>query len=113
MNKEHQVADIIADSLIVRTFDRAIAAVERGAASSWFVGRIARIRAVWREWPWPVQRFAAGVALLTAVAVHVGLTLWKQAPPGFWWLILPGIAAAAGGALLLASGSGKDIDAAQ
>ena len=102
----------VADSSIaVRGAERMLAIARRAAMSSRLAGYAATSAAEWRHWPSGAQRFGAGITLLAAVAVHVGLTLWVQPPPGFFWLIVPGLAAAAGMLLVLASAFWKGFAA--
>lgn len=48
-----------------------------------------------------------GMVLLVAVSTHLALTLWTGRPAGWYWLILPGITAAVGALLALASVSAR------
>ena len=86
-----------------------------GRALAWIVGQRDRAWSTSRamaEWhravdSWqalgPVRRFRlTGVMVLVAVGVHVALVASTQ-PVGGWWLVLPGIAAVFGAAVLVLS----------
>jgi hypothetical protein len=97
------IAKIVDTSLAVRSVERILSGVQQAAGSSQSAGYVTGLMAGWRRTPPRVQRFAAGVALLIAVTVHVALMAANRTPVGFYWLLVPGMAAAAGILLLLAS----------
>ncbi|MEO8678936.1 MAG: hypothetical protein ABI665_07815 [Vicinamibacterales bacterium] len=54
----------------------------------------------WREASAPRRTVLAGIALIAAVASHLVLVPFGDRPTGFYWLILPFVATAAGVALV-------------
>ena len=100
---DRHVVRVIEASRAFGAADRALTSVRLAARSSRVVLVATRALTVWQAWPLSLQRQAGGAALLAAVVVHVGLTMWHEVPPGWFWLILPGFIAAAGGLLLVAS----------
>lgn len=101
---DRRVIRVIEASLLFGLADRAVARAWRAAASSAVVALAVKFAAVRREVPAPQQRFTAGWALLVAVATHLALMLTGPVPPGWLWLLVPGILAAAGLLLVAASG---------
>ena len=97
----------MASSRVFGLVDGAAARIRRAAETSATVAAANRSRDGWRLLGWPVRRLLAGTVLLIGTAVHVGLTGWQTAPPGWLWLIVPGIAATCG--LLLVAASGPAI----
>ncbi len=85
--------------------DRALNLVCRAAGSSAIAASAARVIASWRAQPVSTRRFFSGVMLVAAVPVHVGLMVWQETPPGWLWLILPGIVLMMGLLLIVASGA--------
>jgi hypothetical protein len=47
-----------------------------------------------------------GIALLTAVSVHLALTLWQGPIAGWLWLVIPAMAAGFGALFTLAPSRG-------
>lgn len=66
-----------------------------------------RLAEAWRGAGWRERRRAAGLMLSVGAAVHVGLSALVAPPPGWLWLILPGLALAIGVLLLAASGTAR------
>ena len=102
---DRHVVRVIEASRVFGAADRVLTSVRLAARSSRIVSLATRAATVWQAWPLSLQRQASGAALLAAVVVHVGLTMWHEVPPGWFWLILPGFIAAIG-ALLLAASTG-------
>jgi hypothetical protein len=75
--------------LVVRVADVG----RRAAASSKMFAWARDVAQPWQHTPSGVRRQALGRVIFVATAVHVALVLWAGAPPGWWWLILPGVAA--------------------
>lgn len=101
---ERRVTSVIESSAVFGVLDRAIGCVWRAARVSAVAAAAAQIVTVWRSLDTPLRRFAAGTMLVAAVAAHILLILATQVPPGWIWLILPGVYAAVGLLLIAASG---------
>ena len=93
---DRRVIRVVESSLMFGLADRALARAWHAAASSVALVVAWRVAAAWREVPASRQRRTAGLALLAAVATHVSLMLTGPVPPGWWWLLLPGLFATAG-----------------
>lgn len=98
-----RVVATIESSVVVRAAERVLTLARLAAGSSRAAAVTARAATAWTRLAPPEQHFAGGVTLLAAVAVHVFLTVRHGVPAGWWWLILPGMAAASGLLLALAS----------
>jgi hypothetical protein len=53
----------------------------------------------WRDAPNRARWLAVGVVAVAAAGSHVSLQLLEQ-PPGLWWLIVPGLVAVFGAAVI-------------
>lgn len=92
---------LIRRSAIARLSRTVIERVERAARSS-RSGTIARrIDAAWPVADRAGRMRAAGVAVMTAAGVHLALVSIQQVPAGWLWLVVPVIALAQGGLLLV------------
>lgn len=98
-----RVVALLESSRIVRAVSGAYGTVLRAHAHSWAAGVARRVAAAWRASGAANERRFLGTVLLAAVTTHVAMTLWQEAPPGWFWLVLPAIAAAVGVVLILAS----------
>jgi len=98
------VASVIESSVVFGLFDRAIARLWRAASSSVAVSTATRAASVWNGLDPRLRRTTVGTMLIVAVAVHIVLTLLTQVPPGWIWLVLPGIFGAVGLLLVAAPG---------
>jgi hypothetical protein len=90
-------------SVVVRAFDAATVKLRE-----WWLGSTSGQAAAaaaerWRHEGWAARYDAIAIVLLAAIAVHVALTLMQGPRPGWFWLILPALAAAI--ALILLAGS--------
>lgn len=103
MNLPPGVTPILESSIVVGAADRALSAADRGVAHSTAARWLRHARERWRQLPSGLQQRAVGVALLTAAVVHVALALWRHTPPGWLWVVIPGVSAAVGVVLLMAS----------
>ena len=108
LEAERRVAAVIESSVLIELLARPLGHLRHAAASSRVAMVAARIATEWTRLTTGEQRFAGGVALLAAVAVHLGLTVWHEIPAGWLWLMVPGTVTAAGCILLLASGLPSD-----
>jgi hypothetical protein len=100
---EQRVVTVIESGLVFGAVDRALARVRRAGESSKLVVGTRRVAATWTKLPRRSRRLAAGVVLLTAASVHLGLTASQQVPPGWLWSIPSGFAAVIGGLLTAAA----------
>ncbi len=108
LEAERRVAAVIESSVLIGLLARQLGHLRHAAASSLAAMVAARIWTEWTRLATGEQRFAGGVALLTAVVVHIGLTVRHEIPAGWLWLLVPGTVTAAGFILLLASDLLKD-----
>jgi hypothetical protein len=90
--------------------DRVVAGLGRAAGSSLVLGRVRTLAERWESAASPRQRMAGGVVLLSAASVHLMLMSLNDAPPGWFWLILPGMAAAIGATLVASSFDARSRD---
>ncbi|MGE3492967.1 MAG: hypothetical protein AB7N29_23420 [Vicinamibacterales bacterium] len=100
---DRRVAAVIKASVVFGLFDRALGGVWRAASSSEVAATAAAAASAWRGLDAGVRRQAVGSMVIAAVAAHVLFTLLTQVPPGWLWLVAPGMAGAIGALLVLAS----------
>lgn len=100
---DRHVAAVIKSSVVFGLFDRALGLVWRAAAGSVVASAATQAAAAWTSVDRGSRRLALGTMLIVAVAAHVLWTLATQVPPGWLWLVVPGIAGAVGALLVLAS----------
>jgi len=91
-------------SAVFSAIDRCVAGLYHAGQSSQVLGRLRPLALSWHSAAPPRRRMAGGVILLSAAAAHLGLMALNTAPPGWFWLILPGITLAIGVALVLSAG---------
>jgi hypothetical protein len=100
------VIAIVERSALARGGRRVIEFVERASQAS-RAGRTTReLAAGWRALGQPAHLHAIGTMLIAAVAVHLAITVVHRVPPGWMWLVIPGIALVQG-VVLLAAGRGQ------
>ncbi len=92
------------NSLILGALDRFVSVVTKSAGGSHALSAARQARAWWRALGERHRRVVGGIVLIMAGAVHVALRQWQQAPEGWLWLVVPGVAVSVG-AVLLASAS--------
>lgn len=97
----------IAQSAIVRFVDRCYRRLEATWRDSAVAGTVAAVNAEWSRASAPHHQRTIGFTLVMAVGTHVGFTLLQGARPGWFWLVIPGMALAFGLVLLAASRSAK------
>ena len=88
-------------SAVFSAIDRVVAGLYHAGQSSQILGRMRLLALSWDSAAPPRRRMAGGVILLSAAAVHLGLMALNATPPGWLWMILPGIAIAIGVTLLM------------
>jgi hypothetical protein len=104
--RDHSGAErYLLSSVSLGAFDRA---TQRLAA--WWLdaeaGRAAIVLAgAWSRESQSSRNRRLGIVFLVAVAVHVTLMLWQGPPPGWFWLLIPALAASVAVLLLLAARS--------
>lgn len=95
---EAEVVGVVEQSAVVRGLNAALLWVRASGGSSIVVATVSRL---WEQTAGaPHMRRLAGVVLLTAAVVHVLMMAAVGGAPGWLWLIVPGLAAAAGLLLL-------------
>lgn len=98
-----RVSSAVESSVIARALAVVAARTGHLYRGSRIAGVVERARAYWSALGMFERRRFVGLALTTAAAVHVALRL-VQGPPADWlWLIVPGIGAAQGLLLVMAS----------
>ena len=105
---QRRVVRALESSRVAGAADRALTRLGEWARGSRIVTRVVRGLDGWRTLAAPARWLAGGTTLLVAAIVHVGLTVWQQAPPGWMWLISPGLAAVLGAVLVAAAGAAAD-----
>jgi hypothetical protein len=90
------IAPHLGGSAVFRVLDRVVIGLHRAAGSSQVLGRLHPLLRLWSGVTPAERRVAGGMILLSAVAAHLALMALNPAPPGWFWLILPGIAVAIG-----------------
>lgn len=100
---ERRVAAVIKASVVFGVLDRALDRVWRSAASSSAASAATQLVSGWMNLDQAARRLALGTMLIAAVAAHLVWTLLTHVPPGWLWLVVPGLAAAIGLLLVAAS----------
>jgi hypothetical protein len=116
VDAERRIARLTApipdDKAVVHLAENSLAAALAGRALAVLVAAVRGSRAIafgraavtqWTGTPWPTRRLIAGTTLIVGASVHVGFAWSLHAPPGWLWLILPGLGLAVGLLLLAAS----------
>jgi len=93
---DRRVAGVIRSSVLFSTAHRALAAVWRAAEGSLVVNTLSQWAGEWSGLDASRQRLMIGAMLIMAAVTHVVLTLATLTPPGWIWLVLPGMVAASG-----------------
>jgi len=93
---DRRVVTVIKSSVLFGALHRALATVWRAADDSAIVAALSQRMGEWTGLDPSRQRLVVGTMLIVAVATHVILTLVTLTPPGWIWLVLPGIAGAFG-----------------
>ena len=101
------IAPYLQRSAVFGAIDRVVTGLHHAVGSSRILGRLRLLVLGWSSAAPARQRMAAGVILLSAVAAHLALMSLNAAPPGWFWLILPGIASAIGATLVASSRPGR------
>jgi hypothetical protein len=91
-------------SAVFSAIDRVVVGLYHAGESSTILGRLRPLALSWSSAAPARRRMAGGVILLSAVAAHLGLMALNAAPPGWFWVILPGIALAIGAILVMSAG---------
>src|SRR5687767_13454796 len=96
MTDDARLQRALMGSATVAMIDRArvvlLSAIARSRTSAWVRQR----RDTWVATPWPRRRRVSGVVLLVAAIVHVVLVIAAGDPAGWFWLIVPALAASVG-----------------
>jgi len=100
---DRRVAAVIKSSVLFSALHRALATVWLAADHSVAVAAIMRRTGEWTGLDAISRRLISGIMLIVAVVTHVILTLATLTPPGWIWLVLPGIATAVGTLLVVTS----------
>lgn len=102
-HRDDDVTAILQSSAVIGWAARLLASIPRAARSSRLLSPLGRAFELWQTSPPPSRQLALGLALVSASATHLALSMPRRPVPGWLWLIVP-IAAAAFGLLLIASG---------
>lgn len=98
---------ILESSFVVRLGGRVITAISQASGQSALLAPARTARAAWQAQPVAIKQRALGIALIAAAATYGALATWKQDPPGWVWMIVPGLAMAIGLVLIAASPGGR------
>lgn len=101
---DRRVAAVIKSSVVFGLFDRVLGSAWQAASSSVAVSMAAGAANAWTGLDTRARGVAIGMMLIVAVATHILLTLVTKVPPGWLWLVLPGIFGAVGLLLVAAPG---------
>lgn len=101
---ERWVVQVIESSALFGGADRAVARAWHAAGSSRTAASAQRLASAWGALGAPLRRLAAGVVLVSGSAAHLALTVTGPLPPGWMWMVLPGLYVALGLLLVAASG---------
>ncbi|MDP2318052.1 MAG: hypothetical protein Q8O42_01770 [Acidobacteriota bacterium] len=96
LEADRRVAAVIESGVVFGLFDRALDRVWRSGSTSATVAMATGVANAWTGLGVRVRRVAVGTMLVVAVAAHIVFTLLTQVPPGWIWLVLPGIFGAIG-----------------
>jgi hypothetical protein len=104
--EQQALLTILRSSQVFRFIDLVVDRVTRAGDTSMVVQSV---RQLWSGTASAQKRLVGGIGLLVAASVHVGLVTWHEQPPSWLWLIVPGLAVAAGLLLLAFAGTeGKE-----
>lgn len=98
-------AQVIGASTAVRFVESILSVIRRAAFTSAAGAQFRRAARAWTAEPLTQRRLALGLMLIVGVIVHLAMSLWQGPPPGWLWLVPPGLAAAI--AVLFVAASGK------
>lgn len=93
---------LIGESVIVRWPARMMDRLAAASRNSFVEQQTRSIVTIWRNVDPGVRLRNAGVVLVTAAIVHVLVMALQRVPPGWTWLVIPGIAVAQGIVLIVA-----------
>jgi uncharacterized membrane protein HdeD (DUF308 family) len=93
---DRRVVSVIRSSVLFSALHRALATVWRAAEGSAVVHTLSQWAGEWSGLDPSRQRLVIGSMLIMAAVTHVVLTLATLTPPGWFWMVLPGIVAAIG-----------------
>jgi hypothetical protein len=99
---------IVERSVFVRWPARVMDRLTASLRSSVVRPHIQSIAAVWRGVERATRLRAVGIMLIAATIAHVAVTALQRVPPGWMWLVIPGIAAAQGIVLVVAGSAMRD-----
>ena len=104
------VLDAIDSGVTARWVGRVITMGRAASESSVALHALRTMRSTWQSAHWSSRRRTVGLMFLTAVAVHGALVIWDERPVGWIWMIVPGLSAASGVLLMLASTASPNGD---
>ena len=88
---DRKVLALLESSAIVSAINRMRSAMAAAANASAAVIFTRQIVTEFRGSPQHTRRQLTAIALGTAIAVHLLLTLWREARPDYLWLLVPAI----------------------
>jgi hypothetical protein len=104
-----RVIALIENAAVARWPASVMRRVGAAARTSGAMATAGRLAASWRALGRSQQRRASGIVLITAALAHLAAVALHQVPPGWMWLVLPGIVLAEGIVLMLAGSSSREI----
>jgi len=90
-------------SAVIRTIDRGTIVLGEAWTGSWAARLSAHVSEALSGSDWPLRYRSIGVVVMVSVATHLLLTLMQGARPGWFWLVIPSMAAVFALAVLTAS----------
>lgn len=93
---DRRVAAVIRSSTVFGLLDRLLGHVWRAASSSRVAATAIGLANAWTALDPVLGRLAVGTMLIVAMVAHIAFMLVTQMPPGWIWLVLPGIFGAIG-----------------
>lgn len=95
------------DTVIVSAIDRATERLDAWWTASTAARQLQRVSGTPAGQGWPERSQSIAGIVLTAVAVHVALTVAQGPRPGWFWMVIPTMAAVFASVLLAASRSAR------
>jgi uncharacterized protein (DUF2345 family) len=91
-----RVVEALRSSVLLGAASSVMHAMWRGVSASRTAAQMTAAKDEWDRHSRQDRQFAVGVMLVTAAVTGVGLIAAHEMPPGWLWLVLPGIAATLG-----------------
>src|SRR5688500_4287167 len=96
MTDDARLKRALMSSATVAMIERARTVLLSAVTRSRSAESVRQYREAWIAAPWPRRRLVSGIVLLVAAVVHVVLVRAAGDPAGWFWLIVPALAASVG-----------------